>query len=729
MKKKLGITFGGLQKKTIALVLIVLILSVLAFGLVYAYQSRMLKNVVGETRREQQEAISASSKQTMAAVLERLLVSNTELEAELADTDFAEVIEDIRMLQEMAQGILENRDKLTPLEVGLPDPALSGISSAFVLCEEGVDYTESEYLGYIAHMSSAMIALHSNSDKVDGCFIGLEDGTDLCVDDKADNKYDASGALIPFPVRERPWYRGAIETGELYFTGIVKDAFSGALLITCSLPIECEGERVGVVGVDIMLSSVNDFVDSVDEGGFVYVVNDRGQVILGSDGGLFAPELSENARDLRESDNAELAAFIKTALHKRTGITELVIDGKDYYMVGSPMPAVGWTMISAVEKEITERPERNLLSDYESINNAALERFNGGLLKAQWLSLGMLGLILAAGLVSALIATKRIAKPIEEMTENVRRDSETGSTFQMLERYKTGDEIEVLAEAFAELSKRSEQYYEENLRITKEKERVSTELQMANQIQEGMLPSTYPPFPNRSDFDIFASMDPAKEVGGDFFDFFLTDEDHLCLVIADVSGKGIPAALFMMASKIILANNAMMGKSPAQILTDTNAAICSNNPREMFVTVWLGILELSSGRLICANAGHEYPVFKKPDGGFELFKDKHGFVVGGMAGVKYKEYELTLEPGTKLFVYTDGVPEATDAEKRLFGTERMLSALNGEPDARPKKVLENVRRAVDGFVGDAEQFDDLTMLCLEYFGSEGDALKADAAAN
>ena len=243
-----------------------------------------------------------------------------------------------------------------------------------------------------------------------------------------------------------------------------------------------------------------------------------------------------------------------------------------------------------------------------------------------------------------------------------------------------------------------------------------TELHTAKRIQEAMLPNIFPPFPDRSEFDLYASMDPAKEVGGDFYDYFLVDDDHLCMVMADVSGKGVPAALFMMASKIILANNAKMGKSPAQILTDTNAAICSNNREEMFVTVWLGILELSTGKLTAANAGHEYPVIKSPNGRFELFKDKHGLVIGGMEGVRYRQYELQLEPGAKLFLYTDGVPEATDADDRLFGTERMLAALNRDPDAESAQLLKNVRFAVDDFVKDAEQFDDLTMLCMEYKG-------------
>ena len=274
----------------------------------------------------------------------------------------------------------------------------------------------------------------------------------------------------------------------------------------------------------------------------------------------------------------------------------------------------------------------------------------------------------------------------------------------------------LLAALFRMYIRRKMRAVEEKHREAAERERISNELSLAARIQEDMLPNIFPAFPDRTEFDIYAIMDPAKEVGGDFYDFFLVDDDHLCIVIADVSGKGVPAALFMMASKIILANNAMMGKSPAQILTDTNASICSHNRQEMFVTVWLGVLELSTGRLIASNAGHEYPVLKKPDGQFELLKDKHGFVIGGMDGIKYKDYELKLEPGTKLFLYTDGIPEAADGSSTMYGTERMLDALNNEPDPVPEHILKSVRAAVNVFVNGAEQFDDLTMLCIEYKG-------------
>ncbi|MBR0217846.1 MAG: SpoIIE family protein phosphatase [Clostridia bacterium] len=251
-----------------------------------------------------------------------------------------------------------------------------------------------------------------------------------------------------------------------------------------------------------------------------------------------------------------------------------------------------------------------------------------------------------------------------------------------------------------------------------ESSRIETELTMASSIQADMLPSIYPAFPERPEFDIFASMDPAKEVGGDFYDFFLVDENHLGLVMADVSGKGVPAALFMMASKIIIANNTMLGKSPAKVLTDANNAICANNREGLFVTVWLGILDMCTGKIVAANAGHERPAVMHAGGDFELIDDPHGFAIGGMEGMRYKEYEFTLNAGDKLFLYTDGVPEATNAEDKLFGKERMLKALNAVKDETPQGVLKGVRRSVDDFVQEAEQFDDLTMLCVVYRGHE-----------
>lgn len=263
------------------------------------------------------------------------------------------------------------------------------------------------------------------------------------------------------------------------------------------------------------------------------------------------------------------------------------------------------------------------------------------------------------------------------------------------------------------LSKRTHSLLKKQEEDNREKERIGAELNVATQIQASMLPCVFPAFPEYEEFDIYASMNPAKEVGGDFYDFFLVDPDHLALVMADVSGKGVPAALFMMITKTLLKNAAQSGLGPGAVLETVNNQLLENNEAGMFVTVWLGIYEISSGKLTAANAGHEYPAIKRADGSFTLFKDRHGFVMGGMEDVTYREYDLELHAGDILFLYTDGVAEATSKEKELYGTDRMLHALNQRENADAKELLLAVRTDIDLFVGEAEQFDDITMLALK----------------
>ena len=281
---------------------------------------------------------------------------------------------------------------------------------------------------------------------------------------------------------------------------------------------------------------------------------------------------------------------------------------------------------------------------------------------------------------------------------------------------RSNDEISDLYHEIRSMENRIVDYMDNLTRVTAEKERVSTELRTASQIQEAMLPNIFPAFPERDDFDLYASMTPAKEVGGDFYDFFLVDDSHLALLIADVSDKGVPAALFMMSAKILLNYRAQLGGSPSEILNAVNAEICKSNKSRMFVTVWLGILDLKTGILTCSNAGHEYPILRGQDGIFRVFKDRHGMVVGALARSKYKDYEISMMPGDAIFVYTDGVPEANNAEGAFYGMERLENTLNRIPEHDPQHILQGIKADVDSFTGEASQFDDLTMLCLEYKG-------------
>ncbi|MBQ5420631.1 MAG: PP2C family protein-serine/threonine phosphatase [Clostridium sp.] len=284
---------------------------------------------------------------------------------------------------------------------------------------------------------------------------------------------------------------------------------------------------------------------------------------------------------------------------------------------------------------------------------------------------------------------------------------------------KSNDEIGDLYHEIQEMQSRIVDYTGRMTTYAAEQSRIGTELELANRIQMSILPEVGPEIKDRKEFLLRASMTPAKEVGGDFYNFFLIDKDHLGLVMADVSGKGVPAALFMMASMILLKDLAVPGRKPSEILTQANNDICRNNKAKMFVTVWLGILEISTGHMTCASAGHEFPAVRGEDKTFRLFKDPHGFVLGGMEDMKYKDYELKLSPGDALFVYTDGVPEANDAAGAFFGTDRMEEALNLAQPGHPKDILMKVRESVETFAGGAEQFDDMTMMCLEYCGPGG----------
>ena len=377
-------------------------------------------------------------------------------------------------------------------------------------------------------------------------------------------------------------------------------------------------------------------------------------------------------------------------------------------------PEYGWLCSAAAA--ITDEDGRVIANAYVdiSMNDVMQDRYE--FLTQLLLILAGAALVLTVLLVLAI--TRTVVRPINRLSaaagafvSDKRERREGASAISRLEIH-TGDEIENLSRSIQKMEQDINSYIDNLSRVTAEKERIGAELDVAAKIQADMLPCIFPAFPDRNEFDIYATMTPAKEVGGDFYDFFLVDDDHLAMVIADVSGKGVPAALFMVIAKTLLKNAAQTGLSPKAILEKVNNQLCENNEAEMFVTVWLGIYEISTGRLTAANAGHEYPAIRRAGGGFELVRDRHGFVLAGMENARYREYQLEIGPGDTLFAYTDGVAEATDGANTLYGTDRMLDALNAAPERSPEELLAAVRSDIDRFVGGAPQFDDITMLAI-----------------
>ncbi len=721
MKKFKNLVIGGIENKIFNLILITVILLTAAFMAVSAYHNRMLSDLAAESSSRQQSAISGITSQVMETVVDRSMGRSTQLEAQIADELFNDLKTRVEMLGDYAQKLFSEPEKAPAADCAPPDASLDGQAVTQLFIADGTDENDAALgrrIGIAANMSEMMVSLFGVSEETNSCFIGLPEGVFLIADDRSASKFDRDGSLMSYDPRTRPWYVQAAEKGQLIFTDVETDAFTGDIGIVCAMPVYVNGRLEAVVGSDLFLSSMQAEVQASEEdGGYVFVVNQNGHVVFSpKTEGLFSVKHSDRADDLRHLENRELSALVTDALNGQTDVRLISLEDGDWYMTGAPLKTVGWALVSAFSRDATDRPAQMLTESCESIQQETASVYEGKIRKSR-LTLTVLVLSLALlTAAAAVVLGKKIVKPLNSITRRIAELKEGNLEFKMEPGDRTGDEIELLAESFASLSHKTVEYIDQVRSVTAEKERVATELHMANQIQESMLPGIFPPFPDRKEFDIYATMQPAKEVGGDFYDFFLIDDDHLCLVMADVSGKGIPAALFMMASKIIIQSCAMLGKSAAEILKKTNEAICSNNKMEMFVTVWLGILEISTGKLTAANAGHEYPYLKKGVH-FELYRDKHGFVIGALDSAAYREYTIELQPGDAVFVYTDGVPEANDAAGQLFGTDRLLQALNRDPNASCRDLLGSVKAAVDEFVQDAPQFDDTTMLALKYLGN------------
>ena len=326
------------------------------------------------------------------------------------------------------------------------------------------------------------------------------------------------------------------------------------------------------------------------------------------------------------------------------------------------------------------------------------------------------GVLILLAILLLLFMNRSVIKPLTRVKQGMReyiQDKDSVRLVEKMGQIKQKNELGALADDIAELAVEIDNYNNENVRLIKDKEKSVTEMEMASRIQMDALPKQ---FPKHQAFEIYASMNPAKDVGGDFYDFFFIGDRQLGMVIADVSDKGVPAALFMMVAKKLLREYTTSGLELQYVMEEANDSLCEGNTNQMFVTVWLGVLDLTTGVVHAVSAGHEYPMLKLDSGRFEILKDKHGPALGTMEGMKYKEYTFTLPENGTLFVYTDGAPEATNASKEMFGMDRMLEVLNRDPELTPVELINNMTWAINTFVDVAPQFDDLTMLCVKYKG-------------
>ena len=729
MKKVFKTIMGGIQRKILLLFIFALIVVVGTFSAVIVHQLTRIRVITSNANLRQQSAIREKATETTSNLIEESLGHSTSIEASLVDSVFRFMRRNVDQFAKVfsmnhTYYEIEQVERELPLDMFLPDKQMEGYISVQFIPTPGLDITDPKVRRtaacyYDSISKDQQFAVLNGF--VNSAFIVSPEGFCVIADTHASDKFDENGDLIEMDLTQRDWYKGAVLADGVYFSDVHVDLYAKKLSIVCSQAVrDEEGKLIGVVGMDVYLDTLEDDIDidsSIDR--FIFMVNDQGKVVFSpAEADLFTSMPTASSFDLRELGYPDLSQFLNEAMDGSEKVYLVQLEDKSYFMVGAKLHVPGWLLVSVVSKTKIEAPVIAMEQEFRIISSEAEEEFMDGLANSRRTLITLIVVDFLVCTVGVLFLASKIVKPLGAMAKKISKIKGDDFSFEKDEEFYTNDEVEVLADAFAALSVRTKKYIDQITTITAEKERIGAELDVATKIQADMLPTVFPPYPERSEFDIYASMNPAKEVGGDFYDFFFIDDDHFALVIADVSGKGVPAALFMVIAKTLIKNRAMLGGTPAEILYDVNNQLCENNEAELFVTVWLAIIDLKTGEGMASNAGHENPAIRHAGGKFELIEYKHSPAVAVMSGIKFEEHPFNLSPGDSVFVYTDGVTEATNKDKQLLGLDRMIDALN-RSDSNPETMIDCVSDEIADFVAEAEQFDDITMLGFSYRGPEG----------
>ncbi len=630
-------------------------------------------------------------------------------------------MDDAFYLSNYIKNIYKDKKAFNPVEVSDPTEDMAFKNSLYkILANKNISYTGSvkEEVEYLANIKDMFAPIKSTDPELLDLYIGTESGVLVSYDDHANIVLDASEGDKYYEFRESEWYKKGKETGKVGFTASYNDQFGRGIVITCYTPFYDEkGNFRGCIGVDILTSMI--YKQLIEDN-----VSDRMDAyIITKDGNLLASKefLTEDAYDV-ENKILSSSGFLRSLtkhLNDENKAVYLVNGAEgyedDYYIGVSQIAHTDWILCLEAPMSSYTQAATDIRNELSDITETIAQEFHYVIHDVIANCLILFAILLIFTTLAAGIETKRMVRPIQQLERDVLRFAK--GEFSHRSSVGTDDEIGELADSFNSMAASLQQYMDNIKKVTAEEERIATELSMARDIQQDLLPNEFPAFPDRKDFDVYATMQTAKEVGGDFYDFFLVDEDHLAIIIADVSDKGVPASLFMAITKTLIKAHAFVERYPKNVFEYVNKVLCENNRDDMFVTCWMGLFDLKTGVVDAVNAGHEYPAIKTPGGKFELFKDVHGMPLGSLNGIKYSKYEFVMEPGSAIYLYTDGVTEATNNVNDMYGTERMLAALNNTSDENPEKLLKAVKDDIKVFVAEAPQFDDITMLCIKYNGN------------
>lgn len=720
IKKSISIRKRILTVLLSSCLLSIILTSLIAFKAIY--DTRELTLSIGN------EIIFQAAENSQEALIQRakLALEQTAVDkANELDENLGKVKKDVIILSNMMTNIASNPEEYHSRNIFEPSKNdIDKITAQLLFSSEVVDKSSPilrQEIGLTANIQDFLIQINTNSNVIISSYVASKNGFTIMVDRFAGRKFQNSDIKPDFyNATSRPWYIQAKKEDKTIFTDIVIDALGGGPCIICATPYYANGQFAGVVGMGTFLDNINEIIlnTKIGDNGFGFVINKQGQIIASphTTGDLITG--INNIKDLRQSTNTSLADAVQKIINEKAGLTEANIDGKDYYLAYAPMKNTDWYFVTAMEVDTVIAPAKET---HENIINIATEYMDN---LSEKTKMTVIGMIISISILLFFITyigwslADYLTKPIRQLSKGVQQIAM--GNFNGKLNIHTGDEIESLAISFNAMTTELQTYIKNLEQITAEKERIATELNVATNIQKNMLPCIFPPYPDRKDFDIYAVMYPAKEVGGDFYDFYLLDENHLVITIADVSDKGIPAAMFMVITKTILKNFAMSMTSPddfSAVVQCANRQLCENNEEMMFVTVFMGMLDLKTGKFIYVNAGHTPPMIRhkhKDDSTFEYLPVEKNCVLGINEEAQFKQQEVYLKQGDELFLYTDGVTEAINKEKKLYSIERLYSNLNKiNQKSSCQDILRDVKLSIDEFAQGMYQSDDITMLAIK----------------
>lgn len=701
-----------ISRKVSRLLLSAMFLTVLLYSIAGVWGLNTIKQISLDSNKALGKTAAEDAKSALENLAGNHLQNIAVEKAAYIEEKFLEVSSYVHGIAAMSESIYENPSGYPDREVPSPQPGCRELTVQLLRAERMKDVAadQNQELLKLANIQDLLVQYNANNHMVSSAYVTTVSGWLIQADYIAYSKFSGQKTEPDFYEADtRQWVQRALEAskGEIVYSDVITDVHGGGDCLVCAQPIFHNGKVVAVAGVGSYLETVNNTVlkTTIGENGYAFLVNQNGQVMTSP--------MKEGETAVNGEKSAALSKLAEKMVAGESGLEKLKIDGREVYLAYAPLKELGWSFAAVIDVEEIIAPANEsqdmilrLANSVEVRQEAAIGRM---LISLFLITVGVAALISIFG----AIFTRKLTEPIRKLTSDVEMIGRGNLDHEI--HLKTGDEIEDLGKTFNLMTGQIRSHIKNISEITAEKERIRTELTVASKLQADMLPESLGSFPDRTDFSLWAQMTPAREVGGDFYDFFMADEDHLVFLVADVSGKGVPAALFMVVAKTLIRSRMKGDFEPAQAFTDTNDSLYENNKNEMFVTAWLGVLTLSTGNLIYVNAGHNPPLLKTGEG-FSYLNQRTGFVLAGMEGLTYGQSQLQLMPGDGLFLYTDGVTEAHDTGNQLYGEIRLKEKLEEYRDFTPKEQVGAIWRDIQEFKGSAEQFDDITMLALCYKG-------------